>query len=35
LHLIAHRLIAIDEESEKAKKQVRLIALDCSSLDCH
>ena len=22
------------EESEKAKKQVRLIALDCSSLDC-
>ena len=23
------------EESEKAKKQVRLIALDCSSLDCH
>ena len=23
------------EESEKAKKQVRLNALDCSSLDCH
>jgi len=27
LHLIAHRLIAIDEESEKAKKQVRLSAI--------